>query len=86
MSQGYFARLGVKFGADRDLIDKNYKKLARKYHPDKNTSLTAVEEFQKITTACAPRRSRMVAVSLALRWPDILYMPNRSSAEANLAT
>ena len=51
--QGYHARLNVTFGADRDTIDKNYKKLARKYHPDKNPSKTAVEEFQKIATACA---------------------------------
>jgi hypothetical protein len=50
--QGYLSRLGVQFGAEREAIDKNYKKLARKYHPDKNPSKTAVEEFQKITTAC----------------------------------
>ncbi|KAL1504232.1 hypothetical protein AB1Y20_010641 [Prymnesium parvum] len=49
--KGYLARLEASWDSDRELIDKNYKKLARKYHPDKNPSADAVEEFQKITTA-----------------------------------
>ncbi|XP_069105692.1 uncharacterized protein [Argopecten irradians] len=43
--------LGVSEGASEDEIKKAYKKLALRYHPDKNDSTDAKEKFQEISYA-----------------------------------
>ena len=50
--KGYFGILGLTFRADENDINKKYKRLALKMHPDKNPdNPNAVDDFQKVTTA-----------------------------------
>ncbi len=47
----YYATLGVDRKASQDDIQKAYRKLARKYHPDVNTSAGAEDKFKEVTEA-----------------------------------
>ncbi|MEM6794474.1 MAG: DnaJ C-terminal domain-containing protein [Acidobacteriota bacterium] len=49
--QDYYATLGIDKKASADDIQKAYRKLARKYHPDVNSSEGAEEKFKSITEA-----------------------------------
>ena len=47
----YYATLGVKKDASQDEIQKAYKKLARKFHPDVNKDAQAEVKFKEIGEA-----------------------------------
>jgi curved DNA-binding protein len=54
MADDYFKTLGVEKNADPDAIKKAYRKLALKYHPDRNPgNQEAEEKFKKISEAYA---------------------------------
>jgi curved DNA-binding protein CbpA len=50
-SRGYYATLGVSQDANFQEIKKSYRRLARKYHPDRNKSPLAEETIKKINEA-----------------------------------
>jgi curved DNA-binding protein CbpA len=49
--RGYYAILGVSEDANFQEIKKSYRKLAKKYHPDRNKSDNAEETIKKINEA-----------------------------------
>ena len=52
MPQDYYKTLGIARGATTDEIQKAYRKLARKYHPDANPDdKTANEKFKQVQEA-----------------------------------
>jgi DnaJ-class molecular chaperone len=51
MSQKYLSVLELEHGASEDDIKKTYKKMAMKYHPDRNKEEGAEEKFKQISEA-----------------------------------
>jgi len=51
MGKDYYKVLGIQKGATEDEIKKAYRKMALKYHPDKNKSAGAEEKFKEIAEA-----------------------------------
>lgn len=51
MGKDYYSILGVSKTANDDELKKAYRKLALKYHPDKNKSKDAEEKFKEIAEA-----------------------------------
>ena len=47
----YYEVLGVEKGADDATIKRAFKKLAIKYHPDRNKAADAGEKFREINEA-----------------------------------
>jgi len=51
MGRDFYAILGVQRNASDDEIRKAYRKMALKYHPDKNKNAGAEEKFKEIALA-----------------------------------
>lgn len=51
MGRDFYKILGVSRKATDDELKKAYRKLALKYHPDKNKSSGAEEKFKEIAEA-----------------------------------
>nr|ACR44221.1 heat shock protein 40 [Pteromalus puparum] len=51
MGKDYYKILGIAKGASDDEIKKAYRKMALKYHPDKNPAAGAEEKFKEIAEA-----------------------------------
>lgn len=51
MGKDYYKILGLAKGASDDDIKKAYRKLALKYHPDKNKEAGAEEKFKEVAEA-----------------------------------
>jgi molecular chaperone DnaJ len=51
MSDDYYSILGVSRGASQKEIKSAYRKMAKKYHPDKNPDKDTTKDFQKISEA-----------------------------------
>lgn len=51
MGKDYYKVLGIQRGAGEDEIRKAYRKMALKYHPDKNKSPGAEDKFKEIAEA-----------------------------------
>lgn len=51
MGRDFYKILGINKGADLDEIKKAYRKMALRYHPDKNKSPSAEEKFKEIAEA-----------------------------------
>ncbi len=47
----YYKTLGVERGADQDSIRKAFRRLAAKYHPDRNKAADAEERFKEVNEA-----------------------------------
>ncbi len=47
----YYETLGVARGASQDEVQRAYRKLARKYHPDVNKAKDAEEKFKELSEA-----------------------------------
>ncbi|MBQ9791832.1 MAG: DnaJ domain-containing protein, partial [Clostridia bacterium] len=50
-NKDYYETLGVDKNASSDEIKSAYRKLAMKYHPDRNKEAGAKERFQEINEA-----------------------------------
>ncbi|XP_068142978.1 dnaJ protein homolog 1 [Drosophila tropicalis] len=51
MDKDYYQLLGINRNASSDEIRKGYRKMALKYHPDKNTHPEAEEYFKEVGAA-----------------------------------
>ena len=51
MGKDFYKVLGLSKGAGEDDIKKAYRKMALKFHPDKNKSAGAEEKFKEIAEA-----------------------------------
>lgn len=51
MGKDYYKILGIQPGANEEEIKKAYRRMALKFHPDKNKDPNAEEKFKEIAEA-----------------------------------
>ncbi|MEM1349974.1 MAG: DnaJ domain-containing protein [Myxococcota bacterium] len=56
----YYANLEVEYGADMDTVKASYRRLMRKYHPDKYSSEPRMEELSTELTQELTRAYRAI--------------------------
>lgn len=83
-NQGYYAILGVSQKANFQEIKKSYRRLAKKYHPDRNKSPTAEETIKKINQAFEILSDRKKRKQYDLEASNI-FDANDSNYEENLS-
>ena len=85
--RGYYAILGVSEDANFQEIKKSYRKLAKKYHPDRNKSANAEETIKKINEAFENLSDRRKRKQYDLESSNIfdLEESNNEEKEENLS-
>src|SRR6476469_1264348 len=85
--RGYYAILGVSEDANFQEIKKSYRKLAKKYHPDRNKSANAEETIKKINEAFENLSDRRKRKQYDLESSNIfdLEESNNGEKEENLS-
>jgi len=85
--RGYYAILGVSEDANFQEIKKSYRKLAKKYHPDRNKSANAEETIKKINEAFETLSDRRKRKQYDLESSNIfdLEESNNGEKEENLS-
>lgn len=51
MGKDFYKVLGVETDSNEDEIKKGYRKMALKFHPDKNSAADAADKFKEIAEA-----------------------------------
>jgi len=85
--RGYYAIIGVSEDANFQEIKKSYRKLAKKYHPDRNKSANAEETIKKINEAFETLSDRRKRKQYDLESSNIfdLEESNNEEKEENLS-
>jgi curved DNA-binding protein CbpA len=85
--RGYYAIIGVSEDANFQEIKKSYRKLAKKYHPDRNKSANAEETIKKINEAFETLSDRRRRKQYDLESSNIfdLEESNNEEKEENLS-
>ena len=82
MGKDYYTILGVSKGANDEELRKAYRKMALKFHPDKNSSPGAEEKFKQIGEAydvLSDPKKRQVRVNNLLKGFDTLFFDTRAN-------
>jgi curved DNA-binding protein CbpA len=85
--RGYYAIIGVSEDANFQEIKKSYRKLAKKYHPDRNKSANAEETIKKINEAFETLSDRRKRKQYDLESSNIfdLEESNKEEKDENLS-
>ena len=85
--RGYYAILGISQDANFQEIKKSYRKLAKKYHPDRNKSPHAEEIIKKINEAFEILSDKRKRKQYDLESSNIFDLkdPNNEEKEGNLS-
>ena len=51
MGKDYYKTLGIPKGSNEDDIKKAYRRMALRFHPDKNTDANAEDKFKEVAEA-----------------------------------
>ena len=71
MGKDYYKILGITKGASEDDVRKAYRKMALRYHPDKNKSAGAEEKFKEVAEAyevLSDKKKRDIYDNYGERW------------------
>ena len=66
MGKDFYSALGLTKSATLEQIKKAYKKLALKYHPDKNKEKGAEEKFKEVAEAYEVLSGKLILILIKL--------------------